>query len=629
MTEELNIITGKFKVVKKMNKISYLVLLVLLLSIIGGKFFIKGQQSQSVSSYVMQSQIPNGVSQAGGSIVGSKGNATYYYWFVAKFPGGNGTPFGPIIIRNAPDILTTQNYISLSWNPVQYATGYDIIRQSQNILPASCNSCAYTNVTNSTKNDQGMGLSNYSLVTITPLNLLFGVDSTQNVFSSYFILANKIYTYKLDSNAKIDWSTVSSSTPYPIGASLPNSCDIGNIYFLVTATAGSNLNLCTSSNTWTQITGGGGGSCTPGAGILIPSGCTIAVDPNYTVIGEDLQSGKWIGLNATGTNNYVGCPTNAGVALPAYYGLVVIKFANNSTANSDFNYCSQGVKNLYRNDGTTRIGSGDIIAASGLYVFSYNPNLNGAAGGWQLMSGSSGSSSTFPDYTKVRILQNFCGGGGDNSTSFNGPLGPFNWFALQTGGTGSLSRTFDANWPCILTITSPAAIDTGVVLTVNSNSGSGTGTPKLNPATDTNWHMWFLFKIGDTTGMGYGLGITTYNAGITNSCSNGSQQHCIAVAAGNGDTNWQARICNGFATCTNSDLGVALSTVTINTAEIWSTVAGSINFKINGGATITISNPTYVESATYLPIVWSISRDGTARSLSMREFDFEKTNLVN
>lgn len=58
-----------------------------------------------------------------------------------------------------------------------------------------------------------------------------------------------------------------ATIPAKVGTTLPGTCGVGEQFFKSDATAGQNIYLCTATNTWTQVTGGGGGGdqiCTPG-----------------------------------------------------------------------------------------------------------------------------------------------------------------------------------------------------------------------------------------------------------------------------------------------------------------------------------------------------------------------------
>jgi hypothetical protein len=64
------------------------------------------------------------------------------------------------------------------------------------------------------------------------------------------------------SGGVVDMSGSTHTTPAKVGvtASKPAVCAIGEMYFATDATPGQNWYYCTASNTWTQQTGGGGGS---------------------------------------------------------------------------------------------------------------------------------------------------------------------------------------------------------------------------------------------------------------------------------------------------------------------------------------------------------------------------------
>lgn len=57
-----------------------------------------------------------------------------------------------------------------------------------------------------------------------------------------------------------DASGAASTAPAKTGTSLPGTCIVGDLYFKSDATAGQMVYECSASNTWTQETGGGGGT---------------------------------------------------------------------------------------------------------------------------------------------------------------------------------------------------------------------------------------------------------------------------------------------------------------------------------------------------------------------------------
>jgi len=55
-----------------------------------------------------------------------------------------------------------------------------------------------------------------------------------------------------------DVSSAGSTKPVKSGTSLPSTCSPGELFFKTDATPGENLYACTSTNTWTQVSGAGG-----------------------------------------------------------------------------------------------------------------------------------------------------------------------------------------------------------------------------------------------------------------------------------------------------------------------------------------------------------------------------------
>ena len=58
------------------------------------------------------------------------------------------------------------------------------------------------------------------------------------------------------------------------GTILPAVCTAGQLFFKTDAPAGSNLNVCSSTNTWTAVSGTGGAAVTAGSGTP-PLTCSV------------------------------------------------------------------------------------------------------------------------------------------------------------------------------------------------------------------------------------------------------------------------------------------------------------------------------------------------------------------
>lgn len=72
-----------------------------------------------------------------------------------------------------------------------------------------------------------------------------------------------------DPGALVDFSSSTVTTPTSVGTSLPGTCTVGQQFFKSNNSAGTEIYLCTSTNNWTQATGGGGGMIDPGANGVI------------------------------------------------------------------------------------------------------------------------------------------------------------------------------------------------------------------------------------------------------------------------------------------------------------------------------------------------------------------------
>lgn len=243
------------------------------------------------TTIILRAQPPPAVYNAGAQVVGTPGSRVYYYWVVAHYFVGNSVPYGPAQVTNAPNTLSGSNYVAISW-PLNTAASYDILRTTTPALPqGTANIAVATGVTGSTVNDQSNSLSSYTVSAAGPAETKVALDNTNHphptgIFGGGFI------TPSLRANG------------VPTG--IP--CVRGWQYFQLDATAGSNIWLCTTTDTWTQLTGSGGGGgstvITPGTGIVVtpsggPSPYLIAIDP--ATVPTMGGSNVW-----TGSNNFTG-----------------------------------------------------------------------------------------------------------------------------------------------------------------------------------------------------------------------------------------------------------------------------------------------------------------------------------
>ena len=91
--------------------------------------------------------------------------------------------------------------------------------------------------------------------------------------------------------AVVDFTGSTATAPMKSGTALPASCSVGQAFFKTDATAGQNIYLCTATNTWTQVQGGGGG----GSFDWQPDGRYISLVTDLNQIGWSTGSPAYVG----------------------------------------------------------------------------------------------------------------------------------------------------------------------------------------------------------------------------------------------------------------------------------------------------------------------------------------------
>lgn len=120
----------------------------------------------------------------------------------------------------------------------------------------------------------------------------------------------------------------------------------------------------------------------------------FAVLPTGNVAASDLDTNfNSVGLmgvtlcTASGTNTIALTPVANQPTVSAYTNGQLFSFTpqHNTSGNATANINGIGALNLYLQDGVTRVASGDLVT-TGTYLIMYLSALNGAVGGFQLMS---------------------------------------------------------------------------------------------------------------------------------------------------------------------------------------------------------------------------------------------------
>jgi hypothetical protein len=124
-----------------------------------------------------------------------------------------------------------------------------------------------------------------------------------------FVIALGLYPqskFNLGTQSKspVDFTGIATVKPVTASASLPGTCVAFQMLWLTTATAGQNLYGCTATNTWTQLSGGGG--------TTLP----------WTTLGDTVYFNGTAAARLAGpttTGNYVLCESPSGSAVaPAW-----------------------------------------------------------------------------------------------------------------------------------------------------------------------------------------------------------------------------------------------------------------------------------------------------------------------
>lgn len=141
---------------------------------------VKAQPTPTIRGIIFQSPSPSAVSGANLSLTGPPGLTARFYWVIANYPIGQSSPVGPLLARNSPDTLSVTNFITISWNGVQNATSYDVLRTTAPSLPSSSASLAVaTGLTVTSVNDTGGALTSYTVAGVGPAQTQVYVENTR------------------------------------------------------------------------------------------------------------------------------------------------------------------------------------------------------------------------------------------------------------------------------------------------------------------------------------------------------------------------------------------------------------------------------------------------------------------
>jgi hypothetical protein len=119
---------------------------------------------------------------------GPQGQSEICYWIIAKYPIGNvPPPTGACVFTGAT--VTSGNSVTVNWNGIQGAVGYDVLRTLTETLTSSCTNCLLiSNTTQVTFTDIGNSLPGYNLTNVpSPVKQYEQLDNQNYPTPEFFI----------------------------------------------------------------------------------------------------------------------------------------------------------------------------------------------------------------------------------------------------------------------------------------------------------------------------------------------------------------------------------------------------------------------------------------------------------
>jgi hypothetical protein len=353
-------------------------------------------------------------------------------------------------------------------------------------------------------------------------------------------------------------------------ASAPATCVVGDLYFDTDATAGENLNLCTATNTWTTVSGGGGsGTVNPGTG-----GCLAYYPATAAAVDDGACALRWTGttLEIDGAVETLGTPGPAVVTEIAAPGAHATSGKANTYIDSTSHLSCIHVNGQAANCAPFGNSSGEATKAPAA--------VYGA--GW---NGSNEPAAKNDVYDKIETIS---AGAEFNPLDFRNPF--FAYRALE-------NARYDSNAP--LRYASGCSGGTGAG-TTGGTTVSLTSWQFYATAGTTSDNCWLMYP--SSVNGSYGFGITDVFSGgspkrfqikavfklqdrngdamlaVTEQPTDGGsgwQYNSFGCIARKTDTNWQAYVSNA-GSVTYADTGVAVTSGTGDSD-------GAVQLEVNNG----------------------------------------------
>lgn len=137
-------------------------------------------QTTGIQTLLLNTPTPPGVQNVYVTPSGTAGQTNYCYWVVAVFAGGMSFPTGPTCNAASNGTLSGSNYNTVSWNLVNGATGYWVIRSTNSVFPATGTTAVNNSVLSSTTASQTDQSNSLNSFTYTPIGTAIGQISLNN-----------------------------------------------------------------------------------------------------------------------------------------------------------------------------------------------------------------------------------------------------------------------------------------------------------------------------------------------------------------------------------------------------------------------------------------------------------------
>lgn len=533
-------------------------------------------------------------------VVGANRGQNIYYWVVARTPSGYTAPSG-VVAFNTVGIanLDSSNYVTISWNAVPLATGYDVIRSSTASYPAStsCASCAVVlNQAGVTFNDQGGALSAYppgGSLGVTDATGAFTVDdlTEQYPFLNFQMKTGRYdYTTRMtDTRSQLVPCTIVSGTANAIvcngSAQSPTRPPIGTLTGTGRLATVISLIPGTTNTGATTINPDGLGAVTvqklsSGSLTALSSGDLVAGVPyliryNGTVFVVDPGSGGGSG---------------GGITNPSANGIVVCTGTNCSTSTTRSVTSPDSTLTVTNGDGV----AGNVQAVANTAVIATRANVQGGTS----ISATTGGTSTAYTLALTPTLTAYASGMVITPV-FHTACGATPTINVDTLGARKIYKYNGTSAPTQVSANECQAVATA--LTYSSSLDSGTGGFVLNTGGSSGGTSTWEFPL--STG---GCNSATINVpgvfatggtGISSDCSATRQGAIMFTNSGTPEVHTSLQVPAGFVagTVTISILAEELSSnsgtacFNVDTAEF--TSGGSASPTLTGSpGTVTITS---------------------------------------